>query len=135
MKGRMTKQRRCDTRAGFSLFELLIAVVVLGFAAAGLGKLMLGAAQSGRHAGAQGYRTAILNGEVARITAAPIGSLDDGTTTTTVTSQPLPYILTTVVATSGTAQTVTITVAPTGGDSIAPVTRTIARTLVTTDPF
>jgi prepilin-type N-terminal cleavage/methylation domain-containing protein len=131
MKEPMTR----NARAGFSLFELLIAVVVLGFAAAGLGKLMLGAAQSGRHAGAMGYRTAVLNGEVARITATPIGSLDDGTTTTTVTTQPMPYTMTTVVLTSGTAQTVTITVTPTGGDSIEAVTRTISRTLVTTDPF
>lgn len=123
------------SRAGFSLLELLIAVVILGFAAAGMGKLMLGAAQSGRHAGAMGYRTAALNAEVARIAAALPGSLTDGTTTTTVTTAPFPYTMTSVVATLGTSQTVTITITPTGGDAISVVTRAISRTLTTADPF
>ena len=113
----------------------MIAVVVLGFAAAGMGKLMLSAAQAGRHSGAVGYRTAVLNGEVARIAAALPGSLTDGTTTTTVTSQPLPYTMSTVILTTGTSQAVTITVTPTGGDPISAVTRTISRTLTNTDPF
>ena len=131
----MTRQRCKHSRSGFSLIELMIAVVILGFAAAGLGKLMLAATQAGRHSGAIGYRTAVLNEEVSRISAALPGTLTDGTTTTTVTSAPFPYTMTSVVATSGTAQTVTITVTPTGGDAITAVTRTIQRTIATTDPF
>ncbi len=131
----MIKQKRRSARAGFSLIELMIAVVVLGFAAAGLGKLMLSATQAGRHSGAIGYRTAVLNAEVSRISAALPGTLSDGTTTTTVTSAPFPHTMSSVVATSGTAQTVTITVTPTGGDAIAAVTRTIQRTIAITDPF
>lgn len=131
----MIQHKRIDTRAGFSLIELMIAVVVLGFAAAGLGKLMLAATQAGRHSGAIGYRTAVLNAEVSRIAAALPGTLADGTTTTSVTSAPFPYTMTSVVATSGTAQTVTITVTPTGGDPVAVVTRTVQRTIAIADPF
>ena len=131
----MTRHRYKQSRSGFSLIELMIAVVILGFAAAGLGKLMLAATQAGRHSGSLGYRTAVLNAEVSRISAALPGTLTDGTTTTTVTSAPFPYTMSTVVATSGTAQTVTITVTPTGGDPVAAVTRTIQRTIAITDPF
>lgn len=130
----MSRPRPDARRAGLSLLELLLAVVVLGMAGAGLGKLMLGAAEAGRTAGAIGYRTAVLNAEVARIAAAGPNDLTDGTTTTTVTTPPFPYQLTSAVRTSGAIRTVTITVTPTGGRAIAPIVRIMQRTLTMT-PF
>lgn len=125
----MTTSKPAQHREGLSLLELLVAVVVLGIAAAGLGKLMLGAAQEGQIAGAMGYRTTVLNGEIARVTAALPGSLPDGTTTTMATAPPFPYILTTTVVTAGTTQTVTITVRPMGERAIPAVVRTVQRAL------
>lgn len=130
----MSPPRPDARRAGLSLLELLLAVVVLGMAGAGLGKLMLGAADAGRTAGAIGSRTAVLNAEVARVTAAAPDDLTDGTTTTTVATPPFPYQLTTTVRTSGAIRTVTITVTPTGPRAISPVVRTMQRTLTMT-PF
>ena len=131
----MSSRKSRTSRAGFSLFELLIAAVVLGLAAAGMGKLMLNAAQAGRTAGAIGYRTAVLQAEVARITAALPGTVPDGTTSTTVTTQPFPYVLTTSAVTSATTQVVSITVTPTGPYAIPAVVRTVQRTFATVSPF
>jgi prepilin-type N-terminal cleavage/methylation domain-containing protein len=130
----MTMSQRVRHRAGLSLLELLIAVVVLGIAGAGLGKLMLGAAKAGGIAGAIGYRTAVLHGEIARVTAALPGSIPDGTTLTVVTTLPFPYRLTSTAVTVGRTQTVTITVQPTGARAISAVVRTVQRTL-TASPF
>lgn len=130
------KRRACSHRRGFTLLELLIAIVIVGFSSIGMLRLLVTGAQSSRNAGAMGYRTAVLNAQVSRIAAAPPGSLTDGTTTTTVTGQPFAYTLTVTVSTTGAAQTVTIAVTPTGTGAISAVTRTIARTVSTSsDPF
>lgn len=123
-------------RRGFTLIELLISIVILGLASVGLAKLLITASQRAREAGAISYRTAVLGAEVARITAIPSGSLADGTTTTTVTTQPFAYTMTTVVSTSGTVQTVTITVTPTGPGAISAISRTLTRTATSSsNPF
>lgn len=112
---------------GFTLIEVLIAVVILGTIGVALANSLVQGARRTVAAGEIGYRTAALNTEVSRIAALPSGSLADGTTTQTVTALPFPHTVTTVAATSGTRQTVTITVTPTGVRPIAPVTRIIQR--------
>lgn len=131
----MTPRGPASGNGGLSLLELLLAVVILGLAAAGMGKVMVGAAQSGRMAGAIGYRTAVLNTEVARVLAAPYDALADGTTIATVTTPPFPYRLTSVVLTSGTTKTVTITVTPLGERVIPAVVRSVQRSIATVSPF
>ncbi len=114
-------------RSGFTLIEVLIAVVILGTIGVALANSLALGARRAVAAGAIGYRTAALNTEVSRIAALPPGSLANGTTTRSVTTQPFPHSVTTVAATSGLRQTVTITVTPTGARAIASVSRTIER--------
>jgi prepilin-type N-terminal cleavage/methylation domain-containing protein len=122
-------------RAGFSLVEALIAVVILGAMAGGLATMLVKSGKQARDTGKLSYRAAVLNAEVSRVTAIPAGNLADGTVTRTVTGLPLAYTLTTVTATSGTTQTVTITLTPTGANPIGALTRVITRKAGSTNPF
>ena len=115
-------------RRGFTLIEVLVAVVILGTIGVGLAGSLVTGAQAARSSGAIAYRTAALNTEVSRVTALPAGALVDGTTTRTVAAQPFPYQVAITVATTGTLQSVTITVTPTGPRALAAVSRTIDRT-------
>lgn len=127
---------RRAARGGFTLIEVLIAVVILGTIGVALANSLASGARRTVAAGAIGYRTAALNTEVSRVAALPPGTLTDGTTVRTVTPQPFPHTVTTVITTSGQRQTVTITVTPTGARAIAPVTRAIERTIGgTPSPF
>jgi prepilin-type N-terminal cleavage/methylation domain-containing protein len=127
----------CRPRGGFTLIEVLIAIVILGSVGVGIAQLMFTSARRSASAGAVAYRSAALATEVSRITALPAASLADGTTTQTVSSQPFPHTLTTVAATSGGLQTVTITVTPGGTRAIAARSRTITRAAsgAATSPF
>lgn len=122
------------TRKGFTLIEVLIAIVILGIMAGGLSKLLVTSSSQARDTGKLAYRAAVLNAEVSRVTALPVGALADGTVTKTVTSLPLAYTMTTVASTSGETQTVTITLTPTGYKPIGALTRVIYRH-VSVNPF
>jgi prepilin-type N-terminal cleavage/methylation domain-containing protein len=131
----MIRTRRGSAR-GFTLLEVLIAVVILGFVAVGLARLLVTGSQRADDAGAVGYRTAALAAEVARVTAAPPGTLVDGTITRSVTTPPFLYTASTTVTTSGVTQTITITITPNGPRPIDPVTRIIQRiTTCGANPF
>jgi prepilin-type N-terminal cleavage/methylation domain-containing protein len=124
-------------RGGFTLIEVLIAIVILGRVGVGIAQLMFTSATRSSNAGAIGYRTAALATEVSRVTAIPATALADGTTTRTVTARPFPHTVTTVATTASGLQTVTITVTPTGPKAIAPRSRTVVRAASTaaTSPF
>jgi prepilin-type N-terminal cleavage/methylation domain-containing protein len=124
-------------RKGFTLIEILVAIVILGTVGIGIVGLLLTAARRARDAGAISDRTGALAAEVSRVTAIPSATaIANGTVTTTVTAQPFPHTITTVTSTSGTTQTIVITVIPTGPRAIATVTRTLTRTRgATTNPF
>jgi prepilin-type N-terminal cleavage/methylation domain-containing protein len=123
-------------RGGFTLIEVLIAVVILGTIGVALANSLAQGARRTVAAGAIGYRTAALNTEVSRVAALPSGTLTNGTTVRTITTQPFPHTVTTVITTSGQRQTVTITITPTGARAITPVTRVIERTIGgTPSPF
>ncbi|MES2124184.1 MAG: type II secretion system protein [Gemmatimonadota bacterium] len=123
-------------RHGFTLIEVLIAIVILGAMAGGLSALLLNSGRQARDAGKLAYRAAVLNAEISRVTAIPAGTLADGTVSTTVTGLPLAYTMTTVASTSGSTQTVTITLTPTGVRPVAALTRVITRKAgAGTNPF
>ncbi len=124
------------SRSGFTLIEVMISVVILGMAAAGIGGLMVRGAGLARLSGDLAYRSAAMNGEVSRVVAIPAGSLADGTTVDTTRTGPFPHIITTVAATSGSVQTVTITVTPTGHTAVGATSRVIQRAAgVVLNPF
>lgn len=122
----MRRPLRRDRR-GFTLIEILIAIVILGTIGVGLARMMMITASRATNSGAVSYRAAALNAEVSRVASLPPGQLADGTTTRTVTAQPFPYTVTTTAATASGVQTVTVTVTPTGARAIAARSRTITR--------
>lgn len=123
----MARPQRREDRRGFTLIELLIAIVILGTVGVGLARMMTIAARSSANSGAVSYRAAALNTEVSRVAALPPGTLSDGTTTRTVTTQPFPHTVTTTAVTASGVQTVTITVTPTGPRAIGARSRTLTR--------
>ncbi len=119
--------RIAERRRGFTLVEVLVAVVILGIASAGIAGLMVRGARLARASGQLGYRAAVINAEVARITAIPPGALPDGTTVDSTTTAPFPHTVTIDAVTAGSIQTVTITVTPTGPAAIGGASRVIQR--------
>jgi prepilin-type N-terminal cleavage/methylation domain-containing protein len=121
-------------RGGFTLIEVLIAIVILGSVGVGIAQLMFTSATRSTNAGAISYRAAALATEVSRITALPAASLANGTTTRSITTRPFPHTVTTVASTASGLQTVTITITPTGPKAIPARSRTISRAMSTTGP-
>ena len=119
---------------GFTLIEVLIAIVILGGVGVGIAQLMFTSATRSTNAGAISYRAAALATEVSRVTALPAGALSNGTTTRSITARPFPHTVTTVAATASGIQTVTITITPTGPKAIAARSRTISRAASTSGP-
>ncbi len=125
-----------SSRGGFTLVEILVAIVILGTVGVGLAQSMVIATRRAADSGAMAYRAAALNSEVSRVTALPATGLADGTTTRTVTSPSFSYSVTTVASTSGSLQTVTITVTPAGTRAISARARTITRAVgASSNPF
>ena len=127
-------RRPTRRRGGFTLIEILVAIVILGSVGVGIAQLMFTSANRSTNAGAISYRAAALATEVSRITALPPASLADGSTTRTVTALPFPHTVTTAASTASGLQTVTITITPTGPKAIAPRSRTITRAMNTSGP-
>jgi prepilin-type N-terminal cleavage/methylation domain-containing protein len=123
----VTTARRPARRGGFTLVEVLMAIVILGSVGVGISRVMWYSSRRAGDAGAAAMRAAAMATEVSRITAIPAGGLADGTTTRTVTAQPFPHTVTVTAATSSGVQTVTITITPTGARAIQARVRTISR--------
>ena len=76
----MTKSTR-----GFTMVEVLVALVLVSICSIGLGRLMFEAARMARVSGSMTYQTAAMSAEVARLDAVPFDSVASGTTCTTMT--------------------------------------------------
>ena len=82
-----------NTRAGFTLMEHMIAVTMLGVAAAGLAPVVMSTARHTRVAQSNQYETAALTEMVSRYGALSFGALTAGTTCTNHASggEPMPH--------------------------------------------
>lgn len=118
-----------SSAAGFSLVEIMVAMVILSLTAVTLAPLMLGATRTARGAEAMLYEQAVLSTEVGRLNALPFDSLSTGTACLTTAAAPLPHTrCTTVTSLSSTVYRVKVIVTPSGGSILKPDTVTFDRT-------
>jgi prepilin-type N-terminal cleavage/methylation domain-containing protein len=78
-------------RAGFSVIEVLLAIVIFGIASVGVAGMLLRSAQRSTVASVRSYQTVFLSSELARVTAVPAAALVPGTTCDTMTSAPWQF--------------------------------------------
>jgi prepilin-type N-terminal cleavage/methylation domain-containing protein len=122
--------------AGFTLVEIMVAMLILGLTAVSLAPLMLRASRTAVGTEGMLYENAILSTEIGRLTALPYEALPTGTTCVTVTTRPLPHTRCTTVSTlSTTASRISVVVTPSGNTLIKPDTVTFERTLAPVNPL
>jgi prepilin-type N-terminal cleavage/methylation domain-containing protein len=118
---------KTDAR-GFTLVEVLVALVLVSVCSVGLGRLMFQAARTARVSGSATYQTAAMSAEVARLDAVPFDSVAAGTTCTTVTTPPFPHTrCTTVNNLSSKVKQVIVVVTPSGNSLLHPDTTVVVR--------
>ena len=78
-------------RRGFSVVEVLVAVVILGVSSLGLVGMSVSSSRRGNRASAEAYRTTFLQAEFARATAIPTAAAIAGTTCDSTTSAPFVF--------------------------------------------
>jgi prepilin-type N-terminal cleavage/methylation domain-containing protein len=121
-----------SSAAGFSLVEIMVAMVVLSLTALSLAPLMLRASRTGKSAEAMLYEQAVLSTEVGRLNALPFDVLSTGTTCQTISTAPLAHTrCTTVTSVSSTVYRVMVVVTP-SGSGLKPDTVTFDRTEAST---
>jgi prepilin-type N-terminal cleavage/methylation domain-containing protein len=84
--GTVTKERK-----GFSVVEVLVAMVLLAIAVSSLAALTYSVSQNGMIATGNAYRNGVLMQEVNRLEGIPYASVAVGTTTQTVTGGTYPH--------------------------------------------
>jgi prepilin-type N-terminal cleavage/methylation domain-containing protein len=119
---------RARSTGGFTLIEILISVVMLSILAAGLAGGMLSSSRLSRGAKLSATRNAIMNSEVSRLSALPMGDLPAGTTTANVVRDGVTFTRTTVIASWTDSLRARVIVAAPVGRGIAPDTVTFTRT-------
>ena len=119
---------KSDAR-GFTLVEVLVALVLVSVCSVGLGRLMFQAARTARVSGSMTYQTAAMSAEVARLDAVPFDSVGTGTTCITVSTPPFPHTRCTTVNTlSSKVKQVIVVVTPSGNSLLHPDTTVVVRT-------
>jgi prepilin-type N-terminal cleavage/methylation domain-containing protein len=76
---------------GFSIVEVIVAMVLLGIAVSSLAALTYSVSQSGMIATGNAYRNGVLMQEINRLEGIPYDSIAVGTSTVSVTSAPYPH--------------------------------------------
>jgi prepilin-type N-terminal cleavage/methylation domain-containing protein len=115
--------------AGFTLIEIMVALVLLSFGAVVLGKSMFLAARTAQASANTVYRTAAISTEMSRLDAVPFDSLAAGTTCVTVSTPPFPHTrCTTVNNVSSKTRQVIVVVTPSGNSLLRPDTTIVVRT-------
>lgn len=119
-----------NTRAGFTLMEHMIAVTMLGVAAAGLAPVVMSTARHTRVAQSNQYETAALTEMVSRYGALSFGALTAGTTCTNHASggEPMPHRrCVTITDSAGVLRRVRIIVTPYDSLNLRPDTLIMRR--------
>lgn len=132
----MRPSRSLSSRSGFTLVEVMVAVVILGITALSLAPLMLRSARSATGVSGGAYQTALMSTEVGRLNALPFSVLTAGTTCVTVSAQPFPHTrCTTVADVSSTRRRVTLIITPSANPLVKPDTVIFDRTYAPPNPL
>ncbi|MFL5506217.1 MAG: prepilin-type N-terminal cleavage/methylation domain-containing protein [Gemmatimonadales bacterium] len=123
----MTRPYR-GARRGFSVLEVLIAIVIFGIASVSLAGLTMRTARRNTLSSVRSYQTVFLSSELSRVTALPTAALVAGSSCDTTTSAPWAYQrCTTVTNVSNRQQQVRVIVRPLLAGLITPDTVIIDR--------
>jgi len=85
-------------RGGFILMEVIVAMTLLALILTPLAAMVFKITARSHRSVGNTYRNAVLMQEVNMLEALPYDSLDDGTTTVTVTDKPYPHTKVTTIA-------------------------------------
>jgi prepilin-type N-terminal cleavage/methylation domain-containing protein len=114
---------------GFTLVEVMVSMTMLAVASLALGSLLFRAARQAGAASTSSYQSAMVSGEVSRLSATPFDLLAPGTTCITVTT-PFPGTrCTTINNVSSKVKQVTVVVTPSGNPLLHPITTSFTRTI------
>jgi prepilin-type N-terminal cleavage/methylation domain-containing protein len=117
-------------RAGFTLIEVLVSIMILSVGSLALGTLLLRGAKAGTAASAVTYQSAALSSELGRLGALPFASLAAGNTCVNVTTGPFLHTrCAAIVAVSANIMRVTVTVTPTAPSSLQPLSGSFERSI------
>jgi prepilin-type N-terminal cleavage/methylation domain-containing protein len=129
----MTRSPFPPSAAGFSLVEIMVAMLILSLTALSLAPLMLRASRTGKAAEAMLYEQAVLSTEVGRLNALPFDQLSTGTTCLTTSTLPLPHTrCTTVTSVYSNVYSVMVVVTPSDSARLKPDSVTFNRTEAST---
>jgi prepilin-type N-terminal cleavage/methylation domain-containing protein len=128
----MTRSSSLTSPGGFSLIEIMVAMVILSMTALSLAPLMIRASRTARGADAMLYEQAVISTEVGRMNALPWAALSPGTACLTSAALPLPHTrCTTVTSVTAKQYRVTVVVTP-SASTIKPDTLMFDRTYTST---
>jgi prepilin-type N-terminal cleavage/methylation domain-containing protein len=114
--------------AGFSLVEVLVAVLLVAIVMAGLFPVTFKVALQSRQANIVAQQSAVLEAELAALQLASYQSLAVGTTCESFSSSGFPHTkCVTVTETASNRKQVTVTITPTGGSGVEPASSVIER--------
>ena len=104
-----------DRTKGFSVVEVIVAMVLLAIAVSSLAALTYSVSQNGMIATGNAYRNGVLMQEVNRLEAIPYDSVKTGTSTQSVTGPPYPHttVITVAEPNVNLVKTVRIVITPT----------------------
>jgi prepilin-type N-terminal cleavage/methylation domain-containing protein len=123
----MTRTHR-RARRGFTVIEVLIAIMLFGIASVAIAGMTVKSARRSTLNSVRAYQTVFLSSELARVTAVPTAALLAGTSCDTTTSAPWQFQrCTTVTNVSTRQQQVRVVVRPLPNGLIKPDTITIDR--------
>jgi prepilin-type N-terminal cleavage/methylation domain-containing protein len=103
-----------NERKGFSVVEVIVAMVLLAIAVSSLAALTYSVSQSAMIATGNAYRNGVLMQEVNRLEMSPYDSVHTGSSTVTVSGPPYPHTTSITVAepTLNVVKTVTVIITP-----------------------
>lgn len=111
---RPSRPRKADARRGFTLIEVIVAMLLLAIAVSSLAALTHSVSQSSIKVTGAAYRNGILMQEVNRLIALPYDSVAVGVFSYSATSGPYPHTrVITVASPVDKVKTVNIVVTPT----------------------